>query len=214
MRTTRSYVVFYVLFALVSLMGGLFALITLVHLPTELQQIIWIITGSLFATALMTVSALLHGGREQVFVEINVDRLKGKLEEIQNVEVVEVAPHEIWEPSSESLLVQDPALALAKIRIDIERELRRISIENDILQANHRAHLGWMLRNLEQRGVLPSPVFSAIGDVLPLCNAASHGEDISINDARLVVELGEDIIRVLRASSSHQKKSETSIPVP
>jgi hypothetical protein len=104
-----------------------------------------------------------------------------------------------WDFTAETLIIQDPVLALAKLRIDLERELRRIAFESDLDIEARRMTIGTILNVFAERRVLDQNVISAIRDVLPACNLAIHGGDVTLRLANSVINIGERLIRILRS---------------
>lgn len=103
-----------------------------------------------------------------------------------------------YERRIRELLAEDPRLALARIRMDIEESLRRLytSTVNADVDAR-RMSLGKYVDGLVAEEVLSASVASALRDVIALANRAVHGQpfepgaanDLAILGVRLVEEL-------------------------
>ena len=101
----------------------------------------------------------------------------------------------IYDSLARKLLETDPALALAHIRIEIERRLREIQAREDLSS-------GWRgIRNameaLVQRKRLPATLMGPLDQVVSVCNQAAHGARISRELAADVIESGERILGLL-----------------
>lgn len=87
------------------------------------------------------------------------------------------------------LVEQDPNLALASLRIEIEKTLRlayKILIdEND----SDKKGLAFLIKALFEHGILEEDQRNALYEINRLCNEAVHGGTISVNDALEVIEL-------------------------
>ena len=86
----------------------------------------------------------------------------------------------------------DSVLALAKIRIEIEKILtliaRASSIEID------RITLGALVNKLSNQEIISPGVSSSLREVVGICNRAIHGESISDESAKTIIDLGVEII--------------------
>lgn len=99
-------------------------------------------------------------------------------------------PHDV--PTYVSILDDDPNLALAGLRIDLEQRLQRLAQANGV--APSRKGLVTLLRDLEARGFLSARQASALKDISSSLNLAAHGENISMRDARSVMKVGRQLI--------------------
>ena len=97
--------------------------------------------------------------------------------------------------SFESVLDKDPNLALAGLRIEIEKRLLQIAKLNH-LDAT-RASVGQLLRLLNQRQILTPQESSALSDMSGLLNAAVHGAEVDKRAADWAVEVGPKLLQGL-----------------
>jgi hypothetical protein len=102
---------------------------------------------------------------------------------------------EISPPIYQTVLESDPNLALAGLRIDIEQRLRQLAVSRDLPVSN--ASLGAILRRLQFHEVLTVPQVSALRDIVSSLNGAAHGETISLDQARSVMQIGRQLIASL-----------------
>lgn len=105
-----------------------------------------------------------------------------------------------WAPSTDELLEQDPALALAKLRIDIEGELRRVASGRRLPQPLDTRHapLHQLLDALQQLNLLDGIQRDTLDDVLRDCNAAIHGAEPASAMAATVIDAGTRVLGMLR----------------
>jgi len=89
----------------------------------------------------------------------------------------------------------DPNLALAGLRIEIERRLVTLCEKND-LQVRSRS-VGQMLRALDQKGILTSEQRSALSDLTGLLNSAVHGAKVDSQAADWAMEIAPDLLESL-----------------
>lgn len=155
--------------------------------------------GLLFLLAIPLLAPFLKKakwfGAEFDFKE-NIQHL-GDLVEESKEETIRVAestrPTEIIETfSAESainLVEQDPNLALAALRMEIERILRLAyqTIINPDLPGKYG--ISFIVRELHKERVIGNHQQEALHQIIRLCNEAVHGGNVSISDAIKVIEL-------------------------
>jgi hypothetical protein len=106
---------------------------------------------------------------------------------------------DITERQVRELLRNDPRLAMAKVRIELEEALKRlhsatIGSESDL----RRSSLGQLVDALVQRQVISGPVASSVRDVITLANRAVHGERIEPNTAEELAILGVRLVHEIQ----------------
>ncbi len=97
--------------------------------------------------------------------------------------------------SFEQVLDQDPNLALAGLRIEIEKRLREIAIANSI-QAE-RSSVYKLLKILTKEQILSPQESSVLAEINSILDSAVHGAKIDRNTADGVIELGIDLLESL-----------------
>jgi hypothetical protein len=97
------------------------------------------------------------------------------------------------------LVDSDPILALAKLRIEIEKVLNKLY--RMTRTSNHQqkklmsaGQLAYLLSTTE---ILPKDIAGSIREVIYICNRAIHGEEIRQQDAKSVVEAGTSLLSEL-----------------
>jgi hypothetical protein len=119
-------------------------------------------------------------------------------------EFEEIRERAIWDLSAQELMAEDPTLALAKVRIDIEREVRRIASEAS-LRSNRP--LIQMINEIFKLGLLTPPIFQALRNVLNPMNQAIHGLKVDRDQALEVFNLGNDLSRYLSSIRGMQDRA-------
>ncbi len=94
------------------------------------------------------------------------------------------------------LTKRDPPLGLAKLRMDLERETRRVYEQRVPGPAKRGLSLGMMTRELVREEALPREIATPLQDVVGLANRAVHGEYVQREAAEEIAEVG---VRVLDA---------------
>jgi hypothetical protein len=99
------------------------------------------------------------------------------------------------EHAFQKIAAEDPNLALAGLRIEIERRLVRLSEKHNI---NIRSRgVGQLLRSLDQNGVLTSEQRRALADLISLLNSAVHGASVDPQVAEWAMEIAPGLLESL-----------------
>ena len=97
--------------------------------------------------------------------------------------------------SFETLLDKDPNLALAGLRIEIEKRLVQIAKINNLDVA--RSSVGQLLRLLSQYQILTPEESNALADMSGLLNSAVHGASVDKRAADWAFEYGPKLLQSL-----------------
>ena len=103
-----------------------------------------------------------------------------------------------WGPSTDDLLEEDPALALAKLRIDLEGELRRIAQVRKLPLEARLAPIHQLVDALLLAHLLDQDQDKSLNGVLQDCNGAIHGAELTAAEAAAVIESGSRLLGTLR----------------
>jgi hypothetical protein len=103
-----------------------------------------------------------------------------------------------WDIQAHDLVGRDNALALAKVRLDLERELLRL-IDETNTPSPSTASIRSYARSLVDAHVVPPGMLSALLEVSHSASAAIHGETLSTDVVIGVVRVGEELVEILRA---------------
>lgn len=115
-----------------------------------------------------------------------------------------------WDITALRLVGVDNSLALAKLRIDLERELRRLAARASIDISERPLGVAQLARELQGRGVLPETLYYSVRQVGEVASRAVHGEPINDDQARGVVSVGTQLLDAL----AHFKVSAPSSGAP
>ena len=105
--------------------------------------------------------------------------------------------------SIKQLVETDHILALAKLRIELEKvlsKLYRVTHKEESAQRPQAA--GQLIAKLSNSEIVPTDVARLTREVISLCNRAIHGEDIRQQDAVSVVEAGSTLLYELTFTAS------------
>jgi len=108
------------------------------------------------------------------------------------------------EPVYATIAGEDPNLALAGLRIEIERRLRQIAQAHDVDAS--RKGIGQLMRQLQVMGILSQQQITVLSDLLVLLNNAVHGAYVDPRSAKWAVEVGPELIAGLEVQVSDSLK--------
>jgi hypothetical protein len=97
--------------------------------------------------------------------------------------------------SFQLIATDDPNLALAGLRIEIEKRLKKLAQEHGI--GTEYQGIGNMLRNLRNRDALTDREVDAIDGILELLNNAVHGARVDAKTANWALDFGPRILKSL-----------------
>ena len=103
-----------------------------------------------------------------------------------------------WDLTAGQLIEADNALALARLRMDIERELRRIALETQIDLSLRPFGIKALARELVSKEVLPVTLMEPLEEVAKICNIAIHRGKVVDDVAAAVVRVGGQLLEQLR----------------
>ena len=125
--------------------------------------------------------------------EIDPSEVKKIREEVSKVTTSNKTDHlpeiETTISNIKRLLESDPVLALAKLRLELEKSLNHIFRATRKGESHdHFIPVGKLAQILASEELIPKDVASTTRQVVSVCNRAMHGEEIRPRDATSVVE--------------------------
>lgn len=198
-----------VLVALAAIVAAIFALVANHALGEGLDRAMILLAGMLSAAVLSGVSQMLffHRELEASPVAFDAGYNRRMMDDVIDVEfqgldvparrgAIDDRGRE-WEPAAGDLLARDTTLALAKLRIDIERELRRVAAATDATIDPRRSSISRLMTSLARSEVLAQGLVSTLENILTVCDGAVHGGNVDAELASTILDIGEDAICVL-----------------
>lgn len=101
------------------------------------------------------------------------------------------------EPAYRTIFNQDPTLALAGLRIELERRLNRLADAHQLDSRRMPRPVLQTVRELEKNGVLSREQGAVIADLLPLLNRAVHAADYDQGGAQWAMDVGPRLLAAL-----------------
>jgi hypothetical protein len=128
-----------------------------------------------------------------------VEKLKEEVSRVADSDKAEQIPEiEKTINNIETLAGTDPVLALAKLRLELEKTLNHIyRITHRGEQRDHFIPLGKLVHSLATEEFLPKDIARTTREVVAICNRAMHGEDIRQQDAASVIKSGSFLLYAL-----------------
>lgn len=111
------------------------------------------------------------------------------------VEPRRARPMEEHEYAFQSVVGNDPNLALAGLRIEIESRLREMAKQRGLRW--ERIPLARLMHDLESKGALSGSETSAIRDLVPLLNHAAHGAETDPSAFEWAMDFGPRVLGAL-----------------
>lgn len=91
---------------------------------------------------------------------------------------LEVVKSKEDEPAFMELAARGPNLALARLRIELEKELRKVAERHALAVDNTRGSLTTLARQRGRAGILTAEQVSVLSDLAVTLNRAVHGADV------------------------------------
>lgn len=132
--------------------------------------------------------------------EIGRDEI-AKVQAKASVELTAAPDDEDEEPEERirELLREDPRLALAKVRIELEEALKRLYATTAEAEPNwRRLSLSRLVDGLVRKEILNSSIAATLRDVITLANRAVHGERVEAAAAEELALLGVRLVYELQ----------------
>ena len=136
----------------------------------------------------------LPGGLKFEFQEL--ERVK---QEIKAAGLIDGTPPE--KASSYTFLdvaESNPELALAGLRIELEKSLRTLAEQQGLASERYRG-VGFLMRDLHQKQVISDQEKAALADMIGTLNKAVHGQDLDHRATQWVIDIGPQILDSLNA---------------
>src|SRR5437016_941311 len=125
--------------------AGLLSIAGTKMLPVGLDQVTMLIAGAVFFSGMSMLLDFPYRAARTSIIQINFNesKIRKQLSDVIDAEYQDVpsSSDPAWEPNAQYLATEDRILALAKVRIDLEREVRRIALEKDFVRSGERFSL-------------------------------------------------------------------------
>jgi hypothetical protein len=191
----------------ISIIGALVAAVLLVVYmvapsPPRIDAItIALLVLILLSPYLSLIKRIRIGEFEAEIDRAQIDKLENAVRSVEPDEKVGLLRPSALEDQLLQLAETDPALALARLRIEIEQRLRSLAdISSKSLQQKKvmsRLGIRQLSRILLKEETLDRKAFEAIEEIIDVLNKAVHGIKIESNEAIRVVDTGLTLLHYL-----------------
>lgn len=153
------------------------------------------------------IKKIKFGDFEAEITHEDVKNIENKIKQIPKKEekVIESKKSE----DLQTLAKTDPTLAMAKVRIEIEKKVRSLG-EIYLKKSFNYSNLHVLVLELRKNGFIGNTLESLLQDVISVANRAIHGESIEKKDAERVIDYAGRVIEELdNVVIDHALKSES-----
>ncbi len=184
-------------------MFGLLLVIAIIYFTTrtnilrEIVEVLMVLVGMISIAAISAIMKFLEGNTKPL---INITFNSAQSEKVLKMlgEIPDIKPDsKPWALDSKDLLFSDPNLALAKLRIDIERDLRELAYEANCTKSMDISGINGLIRELTNKDIINGEFAMVIEDIISTVNKTIHGGKVSSDTAYSVLEIGKKIQAIL-----------------
>jgi len=182
-------------------------LIIRINIFTGVVQVLMIVAGMTTAAAITAFQRFIESGMPLPFIKISFNEVfisKSISEGLTEPEHISLGHEELegpWDLSPGQLVGVDNSLALARLRMDIERALRHVAYKRGIDIATRPYGVIGLTQELVSKEILPPTLLGGLKEIVSICNKAIHGVDIPNGTAAAVIRVGVQLIERLRLIS-------------
>ncbi len=108
--------------------------------------------------------------------------------------------------SAASFVGRDNQLALAKLRMDLEKEIQSAAEASGIFQSELPLNPTRLFTHLVEKGVVDASLASVVKEVFSACSKAIHGGEVDNTTTESIVRVGLKLVTAIR----HAGKSKTT----
>lgn len=162
-------------------------------IEVDATTLVFVVLSVLPWLAPLLKSVELPGG-----VKIELQDLQEVTDRVEKAGLLDPATKPSVEYSFQAIAAEDPNLALAGVRIELEKRLRQLAMEGGYEQeaAKARSIKGLMFL-LSTKELIQSDEFIPLEELIDLLNKAVHGADVDPRASQWALDYGRLIIQTL-----------------
>ena len=186
------------------LTAGLLFLVAQDRMTPEVNQVLVLISGMTTIAALTVFQQSVENSTPPSFVHVSFNEVLVSQSLSEGLKSTDKTPvdgetvAEPWDLSLGQLVGSDNSLALAKLRIELERELRHIAYNNQTDISSRPLGITEIAQELVARKILPATWLGTLKEITSVCNQAVHGTEVPDNITASVVRVGGQLLEQLR----------------
>ena len=187
------------------LTGGLLFLAAQDGIVSEIDQVLVLISGMTTIAALTAFQQSVENSTSPSLVHVSFNEVLVSQSLSEGLKSTDKPPVdgetvvEPWDLSLGQLVGSDNSLALAKLRMELEQELRRIAYNNQTDISARPLGVTGIARELVSREILPPTWLGPLKEITHVCNHAVHGTEVPDDIAASVVRVGGQLLEQLRS---------------
>ena len=187
------------------LTAGLLFLVAQDRIAPEVDQVLVLIAGMTTVAALTAFQQSVENSTASSFVHVSFNEVLVSQSLSEGLKATDSSPvdgerrAEPWDLSLGQLVGSDNSLALAKLRMELERELRHIAYNHQTDISSRPLGVTGIARELVSRKILPPTWLGALKEITSVCNQAVHGTEVPDDIAASVVRVGGQLLEQLRS---------------
>ena len=187
------------------LTAGLLFLVAQDRMTPEVNQVLVLIAGMTTVAALTAFQQSVENSASPSFVHVSFNEVLVSQSLSEGYTIPDPSPvdgekvAEPWDLSLGQLVGSDNSLALAKLRMELERELRHIAYNNQTDISSRPLGITKIAQELVSRKILPPTWLGALKEITHVCNSAVHGTEVPDDIAASVVRVGGQLLEQLRS---------------
>ena len=186
------------------LTAGLLFLVAQGRIAPEVDQILVLIAGMTTVAALTAFQQSVENSASPSFVHVSFNEVLVSQSLSEGHTIPNSSPvdgekvAEPWDLSLGQLVGSDNSLALAKLRMELERELRHIAYNHQTDISSRPLGVTGIAQELVSRKILPPTWLGALKEITTVCNHAVHGTEVPDDITASVVRVGGQLLEQLR----------------
>ena len=187
------------------LTAGLLFLVAQDRMTTEVNQVLVLISGMTTIAALTAFQQSVENSASPSLADVSFNEVLMSQSLSEGFTAHDTSPvedekvAEPWDLSLGQLVGLDNSLALAKLRMELERELRHIAYNNQTDISSRPLGITRIAQELAAREILPATWLEPLNEITFVCTQAIHGTEVSDDIAASVVSVGGQLLEQLRS---------------
>lgn len=186
------------------LTAGLLFLVAQDRMTSEVNQVLVLISGMTTIAALTAFQQSVENSASPSLADVSFNEVLVSRSLSEGFTAHDTSPvedekaEEPWDLSLGQLVGSDNSLALAKLRMELEQEIRRIAYNNQTDIGSRPLGVTGIAQELVSREILPSTWLGPLKEITYVCNQAVHGTEVPDDIAASVVRVGGQLLEQLR----------------
>ncbi|MBU0475088.1 MAG: hypothetical protein KKF62_13120 [Bacteroidetes bacterium] len=162
---------------------------------------IFLLAVILLSPFVLQIKKIKYGDFEAEIDSKEIQKLKNNFETAQMNSKESQSPQTIEIDNTvkaiNELSSSDFIIALAKLRIELEKVLSKLISSSNDFQKSKKLSVGAMVSIAIKKELLPGIIVESLKEVISLSNRAIHGENVKESDAKTILSIGTSLLSEL-----------------